>query len=62
MGTDGYLDLICKAKACVQIPIIASLNGVTPRGWVRYARDMEEAGAAAIELNIYSLVTEPGRT
>jgi dihydroorotate dehydrogenase (fumarate) len=62
MGPDGYLDLICKAKACVQIPIIASLNGVTPRGWVRYARDMEQAGADAIELNIYSLVTEPGRT
>jgi dihydroorotate dehydrogenase (fumarate) len=62
LGPDGYLNLIHKAKASVQVPIIASLNGVSPRGWVRYAREMEQAGADAIELNIYSLVANPDRT
>ena len=61
LGPDGYLELIRKAKDSVSIPIIASVNGVTPGGWVRYAREMEEAGADAIELNIYSLVTDPTR-
>jgi dihydroorotate dehydrogenase (fumarate) len=62
LGPDGYLDLIRKAKACASIPIIASLNGASPGGWIRYARQMEQAGADAIELNIYSLVTDPSRT
>jgi dihydroorotate dehydrogenase (fumarate) len=62
LGPDGYLELIRKASECVSIPIIASLNGCSPSGWVRYARDMERAGADAIELNIYSLVTDPART
>jgi dihydroorotate dehydrogenase (fumarate) len=62
LGPEGYLELIRKAKKQVSIPIIASLNGVTPGGWVRYAREMEQAGADAIELNIYSLVTDPSRT
>jgi len=47
-GPDGYLDLIRKAKEAVNIPIIGSLNGVTPGGWTRYARLMEEAGADAL--------------
>jgi dihydroorotate dehydrogenase (fumarate) len=62
LGPDGYLNLIHKAKASVRVPIIASLNGVSPRGWIRYAREMEQAGVDAIELNIYSLVADPGRT
>jgi dihydroorotate dehydrogenase (fumarate) len=62
LGPDGYLELIRKVKACVSIPVIASLNGVTRGGWVRYAHEMEQAGADAIELNIYSLVTDPSRT
>ena len=62
LGPDGYLELIRKAKAGVSIPVIASLNGVTRGGWVRYAHEMEQAGADAIELNIYSLVTDPSRT
>ena len=59
LGPDGYLDLIEGAKASVDIPVIASLNGVSPGGWAEYARLMEEAGADAIELNIYSIATEP---
>ena len=62
LGPDGYLNLIRDAKAGIRIPIIASLNGVSEGGWVRYAREMEQAGADAIELNIYSLVTDPSRT
>lgn len=62
MGPDGYLELIRKAKQSVSVPIIASLNGVSLNSWVRYTRDMEQAGADAIELNIYSLVTDPSRT
>ncbi len=62
LGPDGYLELIRSAKQSVCVPVIASLNGVTPGGWVRYAREMEEAGADAIELNIYSLITDPTRS
>jgi dihydroorotate dehydrogenase (fumarate) len=62
LGPDGYLELIRRAKKSVSIPVIASLNGVTPGGWVRYAREMEQAGADAIELNIYSLATDPSRS
>ena len=62
LGPDGYLNLIRNAKASVRVPIIASLNGVSRGGWIRYAREMEQAGADAIELNIYSLVTDPSRT
>jgi dihydroorotate dehydrogenase (fumarate) len=59
MGPDGYLELIRHAKESVDIPIIASLNGVSNGGWLQYARLMEEAGADAIELNIYSIETDP---
>jgi dihydroorotate dehydrogenase (fumarate) len=58
LGPDGYLNLITGAKDAVDIPVIASLNGVTPGGWAEYARLMEEAGADAIELNTYSIPTE----
>jgi dihydroorotate dehydrogenase (fumarate) len=54
-GPRRYLDLLERAAAAVDIPVIGSLNGVTPGGWVDYARAMEKAGAAAIELNIYYL-------
>jgi dihydroorotate dehydrogenase (fumarate) len=62
LGPDGYLELIRKAKASVSVPVIGSLNGVSQGGWIRYAREIEQAGADAIELNIYSLVTDPKRT
>lgn len=61
-GPDGYLELICEAKAAVEIPIIGSLNGVTPGGWTRYARLMEEAGADALELNVYLIPTRLDQT
>ena len=62
LGPEGYLELIRKAKASVSIPVIGSLNGVTSGGWIRYAREMEQAGADAIELNIYSIVSDPDLT
>jgi dihydroorotate dehydrogenase (fumarate) len=58
VGTDAYLDHIRQAKAMVEVPIIASLNGTTLGGWIDYARQMEEAGADAIELNIYWIPTD----
>jgi dihydroorotate dehydrogenase (fumarate) len=58
-GTDGYLELIRKAKERVSIPVIASINGATLGGWTTFARRMEQAGADAIELNIYSIPTDP---
>lgn len=57
-GPEGYLCHIEAAKRAVQIPIIASLNGATVGGWTRYARAIEDAGADAIECNIYSIPTD----
>ena len=54
-----YLDLIERAVAVAGVPVIASLNGSTPGGWTDYARAMQDAGAAAIELNIYYLPGDP---
>lgn len=62
LGPDGYLELIRHAKESVRIPVIASLNGCSTGGWLEYARLMEQAGADAIELNIYSIVTDPAET
>jgi dihydroorotate dehydrogenase (fumarate) len=56
---DGYLELIRHAKETVAVPVIGSLNGVTPGGWVEYARKIEQAGASALELNVYFLPTNP---
>ena len=61
-GPDGYLEQIAKAKAAVKIPIVASLNGVSSGGWIRYAKKMEQAGADALELNIYTIPTDPTAT
>lgn len=54
-----YLDLVERATAAVPVPVIASLNGVTPSAWTSYATALAEAGAAAIELNIYYLPGDP---
>jgi len=59
VGPDDYLEHIRRAKAAVQIPIIASLNGSSVGGWIQYATQIEEAGADAIECNIYWIVTDP---
>ena len=59
LGPDAYVEHVRKAKAAVDIPVIASLNGVTPGAWIRYAKLVEEAGADAVELNIYYVATDP---
>lgn len=56
-GPEEYLNHIRKAKAAVDIPVIASLNGATLGGWTKYARQVEQAGADAIECNLYSIPT-----
>lgn len=56
-GPDEYLEHIRKAKSAVDIPIIASLNGATLGGWAKYARQVEQAGADAIECNLYFIPT-----
>jgi dihydroorotate dehydrogenase (fumarate) len=58
-GPDKYLRQVEAAKKAVSIPIIGSLNGTSVGGWVRYARLIEEAGADALEMNIYSVVPDP---
>jgi dihydroorotate dehydrogenase (fumarate) len=58
LGPEGYLDHIRKAKAAVGIPIIASLNGATVGGWTNYAKQIEQAGADALECNIYWIPTD----
>lgn len=62
LGPDRYLELIRGAKERVAIPVIASLNGVSAGGWIRYARLMQEAGADAVELNLYAIATDPALT
>ncbi|MEW5873922.1 MAG: dihydroorotate dehydrogenase-like protein [Candidatus Zixiibacteriota bacterium] len=58
LGPEGYLKHIHKAKEAVRIPIIASINGSTRGGWTEFARQMQMAGADAIELNVYGLPTD----
>lgn len=58
-GTRSYIDLIHRTKDAVQIPVIASLNGTTPGGWIQYAKEIEDAGADALELNIYDVPADP---
>jgi dihydroorotate dehydrogenase (fumarate) len=62
LGPEGYLNHVRRAKQAVGIPVIASLNGATAGGWTLYAREIERAGADAIELNIYNIPTDPDVT
>lgn len=62
LGPEGYLEHLREAKALLKIPVIASLNGHTRGGWVRYAKQIEQAGADALELNVYDIPTDPDRT
>ena len=59
MGPEAYLQHIVKCKQAVQIPIIASLNGNSAGGWLEYAKLMQQAGADALELNIYHIPVDP---
>jgi dihydroorotate dehydrogenase (fumarate) len=59
LGPDEYLDQLRGIVDAVRVPVIASLNGVTVRGWLDYAMQIEEAGADALELNVYYLPTDP---
>jgi dihydroorotate dehydrogenase (fumarate) len=61
-GQDVYLAQIHRAKSACSFPILASLNGATASGWVRFAKEIEQAGADAIELNTYSLATASSET
>ena len=58
LGPDQYLNLLSQAKQAVDIPVIGSLNGVSAGGWIEYARLIEEAGADALELNVYYIPTD----
>ena len=62
LGPDGYLEHLRRAKAAVGIPVIASLNGVSTGGWIRFARQLQQAGADALELNIFYVPTDPDLT
>jgi dihydroorotate dehydrogenase (fumarate) len=62
MTQDVYLEHLRRAKEVSGIPIMASLNGASTGGWVRYAKDVEQAGADAIELNTYALATKRSQT
>jgi dihydroorotate dehydrogenase (fumarate) len=57
-----YCDSLAATKAAVDVPVIASLNATSPGGWIRYAGALAEAGADAIELNLYTVATDPDRT
>jgi dihydroorotate dehydrogenase (fumarate) len=57
LGPDTYLEQVRKIKAAVKVPVIGSLNGTSPAGWLDYAKQIVEAGADALELNLYYLAT-----
>jgi len=58
-GPDSYLEYLADVKRTVSVPVVASLNGTTPGGWVEYARLIEGAGADALELNLFLVPTDP---
>lgn len=62
LSPDAYLEHLRRVKNAVKIPVIGSLNGTTPSAWLKFAQLIEEAGADAIELNMYEVVTEPDQS
>jgi dihydroorotate dehydrogenase (fumarate) len=62
LGPDQYLEQLVRIKQSVDLPVIASLNGFTAGGWIRYAKLMQDAGANALELNVYYLATNAAET
>ena len=59
LGPDEYVEHLHKAKKALGIPVIGSLNGVSTGGWMKYAKKIEEAGADALEINVYYIPTDP---
>jgi dihydroorotate dehydrogenase (fumarate) len=59
LGPENYLEQLHKIKKTVKVPVIASLNGTTPLGWLDYAKQIQQAGADALELNVYFMATDP---
>ncbi len=59
LGTDAYLEHLRRVKEAVAVPVVASLNGTTPGGWLEFAALMAQAGADALELNVYRVATDP---
>lgn len=57
---DRYIDRLERVRGAVSVPVIASLNATTPGSWIRYARRLEDAGADALELNLYHVIADPG--
>jgi dihydroorotate dehydrogenase (fumarate) len=62
VGPLHHITLVEEARRRIDIPVIASINGVSPGGWVRYARHLADAGAHAIELNVYDIIIDPAVT
>jgi dihydroorotate dehydrogenase (fumarate) len=62
LGPEKYLEQLRRIKAAVAVPVIASLNGTTPAGWLHYGQLMQEAGADALELNVYYIPTDANET
>ena len=60
LGPDAYAEHIRRVKQAVNIPVIGSLNGISPESWLRFARIIEHAGADALELNLYEVITDVG--
>ncbi|MGA7986645.1 MAG: dihydroorotate dehydrogenase-like protein [Burkholderiales bacterium] len=61
-GLSGRLETLRRASEALDIPVIASLNGASPEGWIEYAARLEQAGAAALELNVWFVPTDPAET
>ena len=61
-GAQKYIELLQEAKTKCKIPIIASINCITPKWWISYAKQIQEAGADALELNLSLMPTDPGKT
>ena len=59
LAPEAYIEALYNTKKALSIPVIGSLNGVSTGGWIKYARKIEEAGADALELNLYYLATDP---
>jgi dihydroorotate dehydrogenase (fumarate) len=59
LGPDGYLELVAAAKRSLAIPVLGSLNGTSPGGWIEHARRIQDAGADALELNLYQVAADP---